>query len=72
MSNNAVVASTEDADLKDTKRIRFPQIFDRNASTDRLRKKQVARQSHDALLWTLCRGGAWTIIAIPPFFAPAA
>jgi hypothetical protein len=67
-----VVASTEDADLKDTKRIRFPQKSRQERRKDRLRKKQVARQSHDALLWTLCRGGAWTIIAILPFFALAA
>jgi hypothetical protein len=66
------VASTEDAGLKDTKRIRFPLNFRQERQQDRSRKKQFARQSHDALLWTLCRGGAWTIIAIPPFFALAA
>jgi hypothetical protein len=72
MSSSATVASTEDAGLKDTKRIRFSLNFERERQQGRLRNKQVARQSHGALVGTLRRGGAWMIIAFPPFFVPAA
>jgi hypothetical protein len=65
------VASTEDAGLKDTKRIRFPQDFDKKRQQGMMRKKQVARQSRVTILDTRRRGGAWTIIAFPLHFAQA-
>jgi hypothetical protein len=53
-----VVASTDDASLKDTKRIGFSLNFERERQQGRLRRKQVARQSHGVFLRALRRGGA--------------
>jgi hypothetical protein len=72
MTNSAAVARTQDAGLKDTKRIGFSLNFERERQQGRLRKKQVARQSHGAFLEALRRGGAWMIIAAPALFTLAA
>jgi hypothetical protein len=68
MSNSAVVARTEAAGLKDTKRIRFPQNFGKNASKAGQERSKLRANPAEALR----RGGAWMIIAIPPLFARAA